>query len=53
MVILLTQVNYALDEINYSLVIMKELPSELLNIEEFEKMIESITFLNYNNGVSS
>ena len=53
MLILLTQANYLFDDVKYSLIIIKELPKDLLDIEEFEKMIESITFLNYNNGVSS
>ena len=53
MTIIFTQNNYALGNKKYSLVIMKELPSELLDLNEFKKMIESITFLNYNNGVSS
>lgn len=48
MVILLTQSNYILDDAKYSLIIMKELPNELLDLDEFKKMIESITFLNYN-----
>ena len=53
MVILFTQNNYIVDDKNYSIIIMKELPKELLDINEFKKMIESIEFLNYNNGVSS
>ena len=53
MVILLTQNNYIADDKNYGLVIIKELPKELLDIDEFKKMIESIIILNYNNGVSS
>ena len=53
MVILITQNNYIVDDKDYSLIILKELPSNMLDLKEFEKMIESITFLNYNNGVSS
>lgn len=53
MVILITQNNYIVGDKKYSLIILKELPSNLLDLKEFEKMIESITFLNYNNGVSS
>lgn len=53
MVILISQNNYIVSDSKYSLIIMKEVPKDLLNQKEFEKMIESITFLNYNNGVSS
>lgn len=48
MVILLTQNNYIINDKKYSLIIMKELPNELLDINEYKKMIESIAFLNYN-----
>ena len=48
MAILLTQNNYIINDKNYSLIIMKELPKELLDIKDFQKMIETIEFLNYN-----
>ena len=53
MVIFLTQRNYTLNNYKYSLIIIKEMPKELENIEEFQKMIETIYFLNYNERVSS
>lgn len=46
--ILITQENYEFNDIKYSLVIMKEMPKELINYSEFQKMIDSIVFLNYN-----
>ena len=53
MVILLSQNNYIVGDGKYSLIIMKEAPKELIDEKEYKKMIESVTFLNYNNGVSS
>lgn len=52
-VVLITQENYILDEAKYSLVIMKEMPRDLISYEEYQKMIDSINFLNYNERVSS
>ena len=51
--ILITQRNYLVDSNKYSLIIIKEMPKENISYEEYEKMIDSICFLNYNNGVSS
>lgn len=48
MSILLSQNNYYIGDSIYSLIIMKELKSELSNIIEYQKIIESIRFLNYN-----
>ena len=53
MVILLTQKNYLLHDSEYSLVIVKEMPKALEEVKEFQKMIETIKFLNYNEEVSS
>lgn len=53
MVVLLTQKNYVTENGNYSLVIIKEMPKEFEDILEFQKMIETIYFLNYNEEVSS
>ena len=53
MVVLLTQKNYLVGDNNYSLVIIKEMPKELENIGDFQKMIETIYFLNYNDDESS
>ncbi len=53
MVILLTQKNYLLNDEKYSLVIIKEMPKKLNDIEVFKKMIATIKFLNYNEEVSS
>ena len=52
-VVLITQRNYLVDDIKYSLVILKEMPKENISYEEYQKMIDSICFLNYNEGVSS
>ena len=52
MVILLTQRIYVANDNQYSLVIIKEMPKELEDIQEFQKMIETIYFLNYN-GIES
>ena len=51
--ILISQCNYGVGDNKYSLIIMKEVPKELVNYEEYQKMIDSIYFLNYNDGVSS
>ena len=51
--ILITQVNYEISNNKYSLIILKELKKDLVNYEEYQKMIDSIYFLNYNDGVSS
>ena len=53
MIIMITQRNYINNDTNYSLIISKEMPKESANKEEFEKMIETIEFLNYNEEVSS
>ena len=53
MIILLTEKNYVTENGNYSLIIIKEMPKELEDIEEFQKMIETIYFLNYNEEESS
>ena len=52
-VILISQNNYIVGDEEYSLIVLKEMPKELINIQEYQKMIDSITFLNYNVGVSS
>lgn len=51
--ILITQNNYMFDNNNYSLIIIKEMPKEYISYDEYQKMIDSIEFLNYNDGVSS
>ena len=51
--ILITQNTYLVNNIKYSLIIMKELKKELVDYNEYQKMIDSIYFLNYNVGVSS
>lgn len=51
--ILIAQRNYVFEDAKYSLIILKELKKELVNYEEYEKMIDSVYFLNYNYGVSS
>jgi len=48
MTILLSQNNYFFNDKKYSLIIMKELKSELSNLLDYQKIIESIKFLNYN-----
>ncbi len=53
MVIFLSQNNYIVGDAKYSLIVLKEAPKELMDEKEYQKMIESVTFLNYNNGVSS
>ena len=53
MIILLAEKNYVTENGNYSLIIIKEMPKELEDIEEFQKMIETIYFLNYNEEESS
>ena len=53
MVILLTQRNYVIENDKYSLIIIKEMPNKLENIDDFQKMIETIYFLNYNEEESS
>ena len=47
--ILITQNNYMFDDNDYSLVIIKEMPKEYISYDEYQKMIDSIKFLNYNN----
>lgn len=46
--VLITQKNYIVEDNKYSLIILKEIPREYINLEEYQKMIDSITFLNYN-----
>lgn len=53
MSILIKQNNYEIEDRKYSLIILKEVPKELIDYEEYQKMIDSINFLNYNGGVSS
>ena len=53
MEILLSQNNYIVGDSKYSLIVLKEAPKDLIDEKEYKKMIESVTFLNYNNGVSS
>lgn len=53
MVILLTQKNYLVNDNEYSLIFMKEMPKEMEDKEEFQKMIETVWFLNYNEKESS
>ena len=52
-VIIITQKNYLVGDNKYSLIILKEVLQENVNYEEYQKMIDSIKFLNYNEGVSS
>ena len=47
-VVLIAQKNYIVGDNKYSLIILKEIPGEYINLEEYQKMIDSITFLNYN-----
>ena len=51
--ILITQNNYWAGGIRYSLIILKEVKKELVDYQEYQKMIDSICFLNYNEEVSS
>ena len=51
--ILISQRNYEIGDNEYSLIILKEVPKELINYKKKKKMIDSIYFLNYNGGVSS
>ena len=51
--ILISQNNYMVGDTKYSLIILKEVKKELVNYEEYQKMIDSIYFLNYNEEVSS
>ena len=51
--ILITQSNYEIDDNKYSLIIIKEVPKENIDYEEYQKMIDSVSFLNYNERVSS
>ena len=51
--ILLTESNYMVGEAKYCLIIIKEMPKEYISYEEYQKMIDSIYFLNYNEEVSS
>lgn len=53
MVVLLTQKNYDFGNNKYSLVIIKEMPKDNEDKGEFQKMIETIKFLNYNEEESS
>ena len=52
-IILITQENYDFGDSKYSLIIMKEMPMIYISYSEYQKMIDSINFLNYNGGVSS
>lgn len=52
-IVLITQKNYLLDNNKYSLIILKEVPIANINYNEYQKMIDSIKFLNYNERVSS
>lgn len=52
-IILISQNNYLVDDVKYSLIVMKEMPREYINYEEYQKMIDSISFLNYNERESS
>lgn len=51
--VLITQNNYMFDNCKYSLIVIKEMPKEYISYDEYQKMIDSITFLTYNDGVSS
>ena len=51
--ILITQLNYEIDDNKYSLIVIKEMPRENISYEEYQKMIDSVYFLNYNEKVSS
>ena len=46
--IFITQSNYLIDNKKYSLIIIKEMPREYMDYDEYQKMIDSIEFLNYN-----
>ena len=46
--IFITQSNYIIDNKKYSLIIIKEMPREYMDYDEYQKMIDSIEFLNYN-----
>lgn len=52
-VVLITQKNYILEDKKYSLIILKEVPKINIKYNEYQKMIDSIKFLNYNERVSS
>lgn len=52
-VVLITQRNYQLEDKMYSLIILKEMPRVNINYLEYQKMIDSIKLLNYNERVSS
>lgn len=47
-IILITQKTYLVGNNKYSLIIIKEMPRYYISYEEYKKMIDSITFLNYN-----
>lgn len=51
--ILITQSNYEVGDKKYSLIIIKEMPKEYISYDEYQKMVDSVYFLNYNDGVSS
>ena len=51
--VLVTQKDYMVGDSKYSLIILKEIPRANINYDEYQKMIDSIKFLNYNVGVSS
>ena len=53
MVVLLSQNNFIVGDGKYTLIVLKEAPIKLMDEEEYQKMIESVEFLNYNNRVSS
>ncbi len=52
-IILITQRIYDVGIRKYSLIILKEVPKDLVDYEEYQKMIDSVNFINYNDGVSS
>ena len=52
-VILITQSNYVIGDNKYSLIIIKEMPKEYISHDEYQKMVDSVYFLNYNEKVSS
>ncbi len=52
-VILISQNIYVLEDSAYSLIVLKEIPKKYVSYDEYQKMIDSIRFLNYNDGVSS
>jgi hypothetical protein len=47
-IILITQKTYLVGNNKYSLIIIKEMPRYYISYDEYKKMIDSVTFLNYN-----